>query len=193
METLLAVFVGIGLSASCGFRVFVPLLGVSVASWTGHLELAAGFEWIGSPIALAAFGIATILEVGTYYIPWLDNLMDVIATPAAAVAGTIVTASVVTDTSPFLQWALAIIGGGGAAVIVQAGTVVVRGTSSATTGGALNPVCATAELGGAVGGTLLALFVPVVAAVLALGLCIWIGRKMLRRLADKKDSEDPAS
>src|ERR1043166_5372948 len=109
METLLSICVGIGLSAACGFRVFVPLLIMSIASMSGHLTLAHGFEWISSYPALLAFAVATCVEVAGYYIPWVDNLLDAIATPAAMVAGTLVTASMVADLSPFMKWTLAII------------------------------------------------------------------------------------
>src|SRR5438477_8925513 len=108
METVLSICVGIGLSAACGFRVFVPLLVMSIASLSGHLTLAQGFEWIGTYPALIAFSVATCLEIAGYYIPWVDNLLDSIATPAAIVAGTIATAAMVTDVSPLMKWSLAI-------------------------------------------------------------------------------------
>src|SRR6266404_6194452 len=127
METVLSVCLGIGLSAACGFRVFVPLLVMSIAALSGHLTLAHGFEWIESYPALVAFSVATCLEVAGYYIPWVDHLLDTIATPAAIVAGTIITASMVTDMSPFLRWTLAAIAGGGAAGVVQGTTVLTRG------------------------------------------------------------------
>src|SRR6266704_2988656 len=113
METLLSICVGIGLSAACGFRIFVPLLLMSVASLTGHLTLAHGFEWVGSYPALVTFAVATSVEIAGYYVPWVDNVLDAIATPAAIVTGSLVTASLVTDLSPFLKWTLAIIAGGG--------------------------------------------------------------------------------
>ena len=94
MDTLLAVSLGIGLSAACGFRVFVPLLVMSVASLSGHLTLAPGFQWIGTYPALITFSVATVAEIGGYYIPWVDHLLDTMATPAAIVAGTVITASV---------------------------------------------------------------------------------------------------
>ena len=101
METLLAIFVGIGLAAACGFRIFVPLLVMSVASLSGQLTLSPEFDWIGTYPALAAFTIATIFEIAAYYVPWLDNLLDTVAVPAATVAGTIVMASAVSD---MWQW-----------------------------------------------------------------------------------------
>src|SRR5438445_1621214 len=148
MEPVLSLLIGIGLSAACGFRVFVPLLVVSIASRTGHLHLSHGFEWMGSDAALIAFAAATVLEIAGYYIPWVDNLLDTIASPAAVVAGTLITASLVTDISPFLKWTLAVIAGGGAAGLIQGTTVVARGASSTGTGGLANPLLATAELGG---------------------------------------------
>src|ERR1051326_1467822 len=142
MEILLSVCIGIGLSAACGFRVFVPLLVMSIAAMSGHLTLAKGFDWIGSYPALIAFSIATFLEIGAYYIPWLDHFLDVLATPAAIIAGSIITASVVSGMSPFLKWSLAIIAGGGVAGTVQAATVLARGVSFAGTGGLGNPLVA---------------------------------------------------
>ena len=130
METLLAICAGLGLSAACGFRVFIPMLVMSIAVHAGHLEVAPDFAWIGSTPALLAFACATVLEIGGYYIPWLDNLLDTIATPAAIIAGTIVTASMVTDVSPFLRWTLAVIAGGGIAGAVQTTTVLTRAASS---------------------------------------------------------------
>jgi hypothetical protein len=147
MQELLSICVGIGLAAACGFRVFVPLLIVSVAANTGHLSLAQSFQWMGTPVALITFSVATALEVGGYYVPWIDNLLDSIATPAAVVAGTVVSASVFTDMSPFLKWTLAAIAGGGTAGVIQTGTVLTRAASTATTGGLANALVATGELG----------------------------------------------
>ena len=167
MELALSICLGLGLSAACGFRVFVPLLGISTATLAGHLDLASGFEWIGTWAAFACFLTATILEIAAYYIPWLDNLLDSIATPAAVVAGTIATASVVTDMSPLMQWTLAIIAGGGAAGVIQSATVLVRGASTASTGGVTNWLVATTELIASTCATLLAILLPILAVLLA--------------------------
>jgi hypothetical protein len=147
MEELLSICVGIGLAAACGFRVFVPLLIVSIASNTGHLTLAQPFQWMGTHPALVTFSVATAIEVGGYYIPWVDNLLDTVATPAAVVAGTVVSASIFTDMSPFLKWTLAAIAGGGTAGVIQTGTVLARAASTAASGGLANALVATGELG----------------------------------------------
>src|SRR5262245_38181540 len=167
MELALSICLGLGLSAACGFRVFVPLLGISTAALAGHLRLAYGFEWLGTWPAFACFLTATVLEITAYYVPWLDNLLDSIATPAAIIAGTIATASVITDMSPLLQWTLAIIAGGGAAGVVQSATVLVRGGSTLSTGGATNWLVATAEWIASLCGTVLSLLLPILAVLLA--------------------------
>ncbi len=165
LETLLSVALGLGLAAACGFRVFVPLLLASLAAHQGHLSLAAGFEWLGRTPALLAFGTATVLEVGAYYIPWLDHVLDVAATPAALLAGMVASAAVITDLPPLLKWTVTIIGGGGAAGLIQGASVLLRLKSTALTGGLANPVIATGELLGAVGLALLALVLPLVALI----------------------------
>ena len=177
METLPGIAVGIGLSAACGFRVFVPLLVMNLAALTGHLHLAPGFEWIGSTYATVAFGTATIVEVLAYYIPWLDHILDLIASPAAMIAGMVVTASVVMDISPFLKWTLAIIAGGGVAAITQGVTVTLRTKSSVLTAGAGNVLVSSAELAGSIITALLAIIAPILCLVLIALLCIFVIRK----------------
>jgi len=181
METLLAISLGIGLSAACGFRVFVPLLVMSVASLSGHLTLAPGFQWIGTYPALITFSVATVAEIGGYYIPWVDHLLDTMATPAAIVAGTVITAAMVSNTSPMLKWTLAAIAGGGAAGLVQGTTVLARGVSTATTGGLGNPFFATIELGGALFTSILALLLPLLAVGLIAVFLFVIGRKAVQK------------
>jgi hypothetical protein len=166
LDLLLSLCVGIGLSAACGFRIFVPLLIMSIAAKAGHVTLTPAFQWIGSDIALVTFAVATVFEVAAYYIPLVQHALDVIGTPAAITAGIIITASMIEGMSPFLKWSLAVIAGGGAAGLVHGTTAVTRGLSTATTGGIANPVLATAELGGSILTSILAVVAPVLAVVL---------------------------
>jgi hypothetical protein len=179
MENLLSILIGMGLSAACGFRVFVPLLILSIAGLTGQLHLAAGFEWIATWQALLAFATATVLEVLAYYIPWVDHLLDLAAGPAALVAGTLASASVIQDLPPLVKWSIVLIGGGGMAGIIQGATTLVRLKSSLFTGGLGNPIVSTLELAAAVTTSLMALFLPALglAALLILVFFIWIKSK----------------
>lgn len=179
MDIVMGVIVGLGLSAACGFRVFVPLLGMSIANLAGHLTLSPGFEWIGTWPALLTFATATILEIGAYFVPWVDNLMDTLATPASIVAGTIITASQIGDASPLLKWSLALMAGGGVCGVVQTGSVAVRAASSGTTGGFGNFVVSVIELSAAVCITFLAIVVPVICLVLLVVLAITLGQRIL--------------
>ncbi len=169
METAVSIALGIGLSAAAGFRVFVPLFALSIAGYTGYLELSPGFAWMGTLPALISFGTATVLEVLAFYIPWLDNMLDTLATPAAVIAGVLVSASVITDLPPLLKWVLSVIGGGGIAGVIQGATVLTRLKSTTFTAGIGNPVVSTAELGGSVLTSLSAIFLPVI-TVLVVGL-----------------------
>ncbi len=186
MDTLTGIAVGIGLSAACGFRVFVPLLVMNLASLNGLLHLSPGFAWIGTYYATIAFATATAVEILGYYIPGLDHVLDLIATPAAVVAGTVVTASSITDMSPFLKWTLSLIAGGGIAGLVQGSTAALRTGSFLTTAGLGNPIVATLELVGAIGTALLAILVPILCLVLIalLTICVLLkmGRLLLRRM-----------
>lgn len=181
MSGIIAFFVGIGLSATCGFRVFVPLLGLNIASRLGIIPLSQGFEWLASTPATIAFGVATVIEICAYYIPWLDNLLDTIATPAAIVAGTIITVSMVGGLPAFVRWPLGIIAGGGVAGIIQGSSVLLRGTSTATTGGIGNPVVSTGELIASIVGTIVSIVLPILAAVLVAVMLFFAFRYFLRR------------
>jgi hypothetical protein len=181
MEHLVSLGVGIGLAAACGFRVFVPLLVMSVASYTGYLELSSGFQWIGTLPALVAFASATILEIAAYYVPWVDNMLDTISGPAAVVAGTVVAASALTDVDPFLKWSLAIIGGGGVAGMVSGATTLLRGASTLTTGGLANPLLSTLEAGVALTVAALAVVLPLLALTVVVFGVFFAGKKLLRR------------
>ena len=171
-ELILSIIVGVGLSAACGFRVFIPPLVMCIAAKAGHVSFGAGFVWMESNVALVAFSIAAILEIGAYYIPWLDNALDTIAAPAAVVAGTMTTAAMLGDISPWMKWSLAAIAGGGAAGAVQVTTTVARGASSVLTGGLGNWVVSTGEGIGAAITAILAIVVPILVFI---GFLIFVG------------------
>jgi hypothetical protein len=166
MDALIGVLAGLTLSAAVGFRVFVPLLFTGMAGRLGYLELTTDMAWLGSNAALVVLATATVLEVSAYYVPWLDNVLDAVATPTAIVAGVFTWAAVAPELSPLLRWALAVVAGGGTAGVVQSGTALLRLHSSAFTAGLGNPVLATGELAGSVLLSVLAVLVPVLAAIL---------------------------
>lgn len=164
MHEIMALLIGIGLAAAAGLRVFLPLFGLSLAALLGDMSLSPEMQWLASPEAATALGAATLLEIGAYYFPLVDHLLDAVAAPCAVIAGTLATAALLTGVEePGLKWALALIAGGGMAGLVQAGSMLARLTSTATTGGLGNPVVATGEWLGSLLLTVLAMLVPLLA------------------------------
>lgn len=184
MELLLGALLGLGLSAAVGFRIFVPFFIASIAAYTGNLNLSEGFTWIGSMPALVMFGVATIVEIGAYYIPWFDNLLDSISAPVAVIAGSILTASTMFELEPALKWPIAIIAGGGTAGLIHGLTSSVRLGSTATTAGFANPVVSTVETGSSIILSILSLLVPIFTIVLVI-LIIFFSFRKLKRLKIK--------
>jgi hypothetical protein len=126
-------------------------------------------------------GAAALVEVLAYYVPGVDNLLDALATPAAFVAGTIVSAAVMTDLPPMVKWMAAVIAGGGAAGFTQSITAMLRAKSTVFTGGFGNSVIATGELGGSVLLSLLALAAPLAAFAVVI-LLLWLALRLTRQL-----------
>ena len=134
-DLALSIALGVVLAAATGFRVFLPMLIVSGAAYTGHLSLDNSFAWLGTPFALTMLSAAALVEVLAYYVPGVDNLLDAVATPAAFVAGTIVSAAVMTHLPPMAKWMAAVIAGGGTASFIQGVTTILRAKSTVVTGG----------------------------------------------------------
>jgi Domain of unknown function (DUF4126) len=180
-DVALSIVLGIGLAAATGFRVFLPMLIVSGAAYTGYLPLGDNFAWLGTAPSLVMLTVAAIVEILAYYIPGLDNLLDALATPAAFVAGTVLSAAVMTDIPPMVKWTAAVIAGGGIAGVTQGVTATLRANSTIWTGGLGNFIMATAELGGALLVAFLALAAPVAAVALVV-LFLWLTISLLRWL-----------
>lgn len=185
LQVVIALVAGIALSASCGFRVFIPPLVVSIASLAGFIDLGDSFAWMGTWQAAVVFGAASVLEIVAYYVPALDNLLDTVAVPAAAVAGTVLTAALfVGDVPPAVKWVLSAVAGGGTAIAVSSGTAAIRGASTVTTAGLGNGVVATGELGASAGLSIVSLALPVLGLVLAV-IAVVIAFKVARKARDR--------
>src|SRR5215470_1964120 len=188
-DLALSIVLGIALAAATGFRVFLPMLIVSSAAYTGHLQLDSSFAWLATPSALTMLSVAALAEVLAYYVPVIDNLLDTLATPATLIAGTIVSAAVMTDVPPMVKWTAAVIAGGGVAGLTQGLTGILRAHSTVLTGGLGNSVISTAELGGALLISLLALVAPAAAIALVI-LFLLVAIRLLRRLFRRVKSSD---
>ncbi|MET0988607.1 MAG: DUF4126 domain-containing protein [Steroidobacteraceae bacterium] len=188
LDIALSIALGIGLAAAVGLRVFLPLLVASAAAYTGHLQLSDSFAWLGSGPALIMLAVAATAEVLAYSVPVVDNALDAVAAPAALVAGTLVSAAVMTDLPPIVKWTTAIIAGGGVAGLTQGVTTALRAKSTALTAGLGNSVIATSEAGGALLLSGLALIAPFIAVAVVAILC-WLAIRWARKLAARMRRE----
>ena len=171
---IMATLMGISLAAASGFRVFLPPFLLSLAArfnvvWFLDIDLiGTQFEFFTSTLSIVVLGIATVAEFAAFYAPWVDSVLDTIATPASIVAGVAMTAIVLEGNDPIIQWTIAIVAGGGVAATIQSATVATRGLSSTFTFGLGNSAVATGENVASVALTLIAILIPFLSAFFVL-------------------------
>jgi Domain of unknown function (DUF4126) len=183
-QVMVGVVTGVGIAAATGFRVFLPLLVMALAARFGGLQLTSGFDWVTSNGAIIALATAAVVEIGAFYIPWVDNALDAVAAPASVLAGTLAVASQAGSSDPWMNWVVGLIAGGGTAGVVQLGTMALRGVSLVATGGLANPIVATIENAAAFIVALLAVLVPIL-AIIAVGVIVFI---IARRVRQRKQA-----
>ena len=196
IQLAIALCAGFSLSAACGFRIFVPLLAMALSARFAGLSIDSSFAWVTGDAAILTLSVATIAEILAYYIPLFDNLLDSIAVPGAILAGRIVSFGLLGDMPEWLQWSVSIIGGSGAAGSVQMGTTTARTLSSAGTAGAANPIISTLENILSIIGTIMAVFLPILAAIGALVFIIislFFMRRIITKLRRKKQAPTPTT
>ena len=173
VQILLSLSLGLGLAAACGFRVFIPPLMMGVGSRLDLYKLEGSFVWVDDTWAIAIFAVATLLEIGGYFIPWIDNLLDTVATPAAIIGGIFVTsASLEGELDSSAQWTLSVIAGGSVSGVIQLGTVATRAISTGTTGGLANPIISLLEAVASILCILISLFLVAIIPIVIIFL-IW--------------------
>jgi hypothetical protein len=192
MDIMMTLLLAIGLSAACGLRLFIPPLMLSAASLYFHFPLPTELDWMGTYPAFLTLLCAVAVEVGAYYIPWLDHFLDMIAAPLAVVAGTLLTGSLTGEMNPVLKWSIALIAGGGAAGTVQTLTAATRLTSLGTTLGLANPIIATAESFMAIIVSLFTIWLPVAGLVLT-AVIVFVITKLSLKFLKKKPAEIAAT
>lgn len=192
---VISIFVGIGLAAATGFRVFLPMFAVSLASYYHWIPANESFQWLASLPALITTGVATVVEILAYYIPYIDNILDSISIPLATIAGSVLFASQYMGLDGVSEWALALIAGGGTAATIASGFAGTRVVSTATTGGIGNHVVATTETAGASVMSIFALALPILAFIFAIGLVVLVfifGRKIWNKFRKKDPKMEDA-
>jgi uncharacterized membrane protein len=167
MDIFLSLITGVCLSATSGFRIFVPFLFISFASLNGDLSLSEGFSWIATYPALIVFSILTIVEIIGYYNPWIDNALDLLTTVLSLFSGVLIVRIFIIDTNPFLAWGISLVLGITAALTVQFLTDKARTLSTYFKSGYGNPIVSTAELFFAILFSVLTIYVnPILSLIL---------------------------
>ncbi len=188
-NTLTAAAMGIALSASCGFRVFIPMLVAGLASRFQWFHFAESFSWLSSTPTLISLSTASVLEIAAYYIPFVDNILDTIATPLSMAAGTVMASSILPIENEWLRWMTGIVAGGGGAGLVASGTGLLRLLSSKFTLGTGNAAVATVENTSALAGSIMSFIVPVIMAIVFFVLFVFLIKKLVDKLTASKESK----
>ncbi|MEM7715379.1 MAG: DUF4126 domain-containing protein [Cyanobacteria bacterium P01_A01_bin.68] len=188
MNIIMALCLGLSLSAACGFRVFIPPLALSIAFHSGVVQLSPDWQWLGTQNAIITLGIAATIEVLAYFIPWVSNFLDSIEIGLAPLAGMFVTASTLSiagDFDPTFLWIITVIAGGATAETVELGTSMTRLITSGSTAGIGGPIVSLIEAGSSIVMSILAINAPNVAILLVVFLVI-DGIRRIRKFNSKR-------
>ena len=191
---IISLFIGIGLAAATGFRVFMPLFFVSLASYLQWIPLQGNWAWLGSMTALIILGVAMLIEILACYLPFVDNLLDTLSIPLATIAGTLLFSSQFAESNEIIKWGLGIIAGGGTAATISSTLSGVRAVSSTTTAGTGNPIVSTVENTGAAVMSVVAVFLPILAillVIIVLYLFFRFGKRLWSKFFPKKTTQHP--
>jgi hypothetical protein len=172
---------GVAFSAASGFRIFIPLLVSNLSAKFGLVTLSNNFDWMLSDTTTMILIVASIVEIVSYYVAFIDNLLDSLALPASVVAGTLLTTQFLKIDDPTLQWALGILAGGGVAGTIQAGTSFTRLISTKFTGGVGNSFFSTFENIVSLAISLMSLWIPLIIGLIAIVLVFWMLYKMITK------------
>lgn len=174
---VLAVLLGLGLSASTGLNTFIPLLILSGAArfnlW--GVELGQKFDWLTSDTGLTVLIVAAIAEIVADKIPAVDHFLDSVGTFIRPAAATIASAAVLTgaNVDPTVAAIVGFVVGTPTSLAFHTMKAGTRVASTATTFGCANPALSIAEDVVSVLFSVLSIFLPLLVPF-ALALAIWL-------------------
>lgn len=169
IEAISGLSAAFGLSGSAGLNAYIPLLMVALAARfpTGDplVKLQAPYDLMGSWWAIGLLAILLVVEIVADKIPAVDTVNDGIQTFVRPAAGAILfagSANVVTEIHPVLALVAGLLVAGG----VHATKTAARPVVTVSTAGVGNPIVSTLEDVVAFGVSLLAIILPIIAAIL---------------------------
>ena len=190
---ILALLLGLGLSASTGLNTFLPLLLLAAAAKfeIAGITLGEKFEWLSSDVAIIVLIIACVAELVADKVPAVDHFLDSIGTFVRPIAGATAAASVLTDVDPMVAALVGIMMGAPTSLgfhTLKAGT---RVASSAATFGCANPLISIVEDIFSLVLSVIAIFAPVIVPIV-LGLFILVLWKVMKRIRGGPPATAPA-
>ena len=201
---MLEFLVGTGLAAAAGLNAWMPLLVLGLADrFLPAVELPASWAWLSSDIALWIIGAMLVVEIIADKVPAVDSLNDVLQTVVRPASGGVVfgagasaeTVSVADPAAFFSDssW-VPILVGVLIALAVHGVKAAFRPVANAATGGVAAPVMSTVEDVSSLVLSVLAILVPVLAALALIGGVVALGvairRYRRRRRADTVAASD---
>ena len=180
MEMLLAVGIGVGLSAVAGVRAYLPLALVGLFAALGLFALPVPFEILGDWPVIGGLFVLALLESGLDKISALDPALDYVQTPIRMVAGAVLFSAALNaglDTGAIPE----LVAGAAIAGVVAVLKTVLRPPAKAPAPGVSAPFLSFFEDVVALLGGVVAVFVPLVPLVFVAFLLFFFFRLRRRR------------
>lgn len=185
---MLDIFSAFGLAGSAGLNAYIPLLLVALAARfplnEPLLNLAEPYSVMGSWWAIAIIFVLLVIEMLVDKVPAVDTINDAIQTFVRPAAGAVLfaaNANIVNDIHPILAL--------GAGLIVAGSVHAVKGVTrpvvTATTAGTGNWLVSLVEDVVAFFTSILAIFLPILGAII-LVLLLFYGFRLYRRRKQRK-------
>ncbi|MBU1347882.1 MAG: DUF4126 domain-containing protein [Alphaproteobacteria bacterium] len=199
MQTwVLPALLGLGLASATGLRTFLPLLMLALAARFGlfGIQLNDQMAWLADWPAIAALGVAAVVEFTGDKVPVVDHGLNVLGAFTRPVAGAVAAGSVFTALDPTTAAIAGVIVGAPAAFAFNAAQGGARLTSTATTGGVGNPVLSLIEDVLAFLTVTLAFLAPILVPVLLIVLAVVVFRlanRMRTRLYAREGVTGPGT
>lgn len=169
MELFSGLLSSLGLSSAAGLNAYIPLVLVGLMQHFGLVHLAQPFDLLGNLWLLLAVTVIGALDFVGDKIPGIDSAIHTFGGILNAAAGAVLFASnthLIGHIDPNVSLLIGFLTAG----TVQAGRTVVRPAATVTTAGLGNPAISLAEDGASMTMSLLAIFAPVVAALMMIPL-----------------------
>src|SRR6188472_3571 len=160
-----SVLAAFGLSGAAGLNAWIPLLATAILGRAGVIDLSAPYDGLESTPVIVLLAVAFAADFVGDKVPVVDHVLHAAGTVVHPVAGALVFAgstSVASDLPPVVG----LLAGALVSGSLHAGRATVRPMSTASTGGAGNPLLSLGEDVSSAVLTALAVLVPILAVVL---------------------------